>query len=113
MEDETLDESVGVSAHAGFPNAATDNSLSSLNLHQLLIKRPLSTFFMRLHGNDWQRRGIYDNDLIIVDRALVARPTDLVIWWQADNFMVSTPAQVPAATPTWGVVTSIIHQLRP
>ncbi len=102
----------GVSEHAGFPNPATDNLLEDLSLQQLLIKHPVSTFFLRVRGSEWEGQGIFDGDIAIVDRALTARKSDLVIWWQGDNFVISKQAKKPDDCPAWGVVTSIIHQCR-
>jgi len=105
---------VGVSVHAGFPNPAADKSLGSLDLNQLLIQHAASTFLFRLRGNDWEDLGIFDEDIAIVDRALGARKNDLVIWWenQTDGFAISKYKDLEADANVWGVVTSVIHQLR-
>ena len=102
----------GVSEKTGFPNAATDTSLTSLDITKLLIQNPSSTFFMRLRGGGWEDRGVFDNDVVVVDRALAAHPTDLVIWWGGESFGLSKPGGVPEDTEVWGVVTTIIHQTR-
>jgi SOS-response transcriptional repressor LexA len=109
LDDQKL---TGVSEHTGFPNAGTDSSLSSLDLAKLLIQNPSSTFFMRLRGDQWQDRGVYDGDVVVIDRALVAKPTDLVIWWGGEAFAIGKPLHVPKDTEVWGVVTTIIHQTR-
>lgn len=95
-------KSKGISIKDGFPNAATDTSLKSLDLNQLLIQHPISTFFM----------SISDKKIAIIDRALKAQKNDLVIWWEGEEFVVSPLHQVPLDTPVWGVITSIIHQYR-
>ena|SRR5882762_1395349 len=110
IDDQKLE---GVSEKTGFPNAGTDTSLTSLDLAKLLIQNPSSTFFMRLRGNEWQDRGIYDEDVVVIDRALVPRATDLVIWWGGESFAIGAPKKVPEDTKVWGVVTTIIHQTRP
>ncbi len=110
---EPVDESVGTSVHMGFPNAAVDTRLTGLDISQLLIKRPHSTFFMRISGNQWSRDGIFDGDIAIIDRALNPQVTDLVVWWQEDNeFAISLFSRVRKGCPVWGVVTNIIHQFR-
>lgn len=108
------EEQQGVSVHAGFPNPATDKSLRSLDLNQLLIEHSVSTYYFRIRGNNWQDVGIMDGDIAIVDRALNARPTDLVIWWREgdDGFSVSTTKDIPKDVSSWGVVTATIHQFR-
>lgn len=102
----------GVSVHDGFPNAATDSSLQSLDLNQLLIRHSLSTFFMRLAGSEWQDMGIFAGDILIIDRALKPQANDLVIWWQGESFTLTPCHAAPPQTPIWGVVTAAIHQFR-
>lgn len=102
----------GVSEKTGFPNAGTDTSLSSLDLGKLLIQNPSSTFFMRLRGNTWENRGVYDGDVAVIDRALFPLPADLVIWWGGESFALGKSSDVPEEIEIWGVVTNIIHQLR-
>lgn len=104
----------GVSEHTGFPNPATDTSLRSLDLNQLLIAHSTSTYFFRVRGNSWENAGVFDGDLAIIDRALDARKTDTVIWWNADTdtFNISSYRTVPSGATVWGVVTSTIHQHR-
>lgn len=102
----------GVSIHAGFPNPASDDLLQGLSLQQLLVPRPLSTFFWRVRGNEWEEQGIFDGDIAIVDRALEPHRQDLVVWPTNDNFCISKPATVPEDKEVWGVVTAIIHQFR-
>jgi DNA polymerase V len=110
-----LDElkQAGVSEKTGFPNAGTDTSLTSLDLAKLLIQNPSSTFFMRLRGSSWEDRGVYDNDIVVIDRALAAKPADLLIWWGGDNFVMGRLAEVPDEIEVWGVVTTVIHRYRP
>lgn len=109
IDDQKLD---GVSEKTGFPNAGTDSSLTSLDLAKLLIQNPWSTFFMRLRGDEWQDRGVYDGDVVVVDRALAPRATDLVIWWGGETFAIGPPKHVPEDTEAWGVVTTVIHRYR-
>ena len=105
-------KTAGVSEHTGFPNAGTDSSLSSLDLARLLIQNPSSTYFMRVRGHAWDERGIFDDDVLVIDRVLQARATDLVVFWDEDAFAIGRPHQVPEDTEVWGVVTTVIHQYR-
>jgi hypothetical protein len=102
----------GVSVHDGFPNPATDSSLQLLDLNQLLIRHRISTYFMRIAGSDWRELGVFSGDIAIIDRALKPKNNDLVIWWEGESFRLSPKHAVPLDTPTWGVVTSTIHQFR-
>lgn len=91
----------GVSVHDGFPNAATDGALQPLDLHQLLIKNPISTFFVR--GG---------TDILVVDRSLIPRPTDQIVWSHDGELHASALTQMPTGAETWGVITARITQLR-
>jgi len=104
----------GVSVHYGFPNPAADKTLESLDLHQLLVQRPISTFLFRITGADWQDLGIFDGDIAVVDRALSPRKTDIAAWWDNDRgeFRLSYYRDLPADGQVFGVITSTVHQFR-
>ncbi len=109
-EDELADS--GVSIHTGFPNAGVGSHARQLDLVRLLIKHPASTFLMKLDSNEWQDRGIFAGDIIVVDRALDPRRNDLVIWWEGESFYISHFESVAVDAVIWGVVTTTIHQFR-
>lgn len=113
MREEEQHESVSI--HMGFPNPAADKGVGSLDLHQLLVQRPASTFLFRIAGDQWQDRGIFHNDIAVIDRALDPRKTDLVVWWQehTGTFQISSYTTMPADSTIWGVVTGTVHQFRP
>ena len=114
MDSLEINNTDGVAVHAGFPNAGGDDSIQSLSLQQLLVPRPISTFYFRLRGQDWIKFGIFDGDLLVIDRGLDATAQDLVVWWRADQpgFAVGHYGQLPAQAEVWGCVTNIIHRLR-
>lgn len=101
-----------ITEHTGFPNPATDRDITSLDLSNLLIKHPASTFFMEIDGNAWEQRGIYKGDIAIVDRAIIPKHLDLVIWWDETDFRISPYHKLPVGTRVWGVITSTIHRYR-
>lgn len=98
--------------HRGFPNAATDVSLQALDLNQLLIQNPVSTFMMRIAGNDFRGQGIFHGDLVIIDRAMNPKQNDLVAWLNSDEFAISPRHRLSEEALVWGVVTSVIHEFR-
>jgi DNA polymerase V len=55
---------------AGFPNPADDYMDKRLDLNEHLIKHPAATFYCRVSGESMQDIGIFDGDLLIVDRAV-------------------------------------------
>lgn len=95
------DAAESVSEHRGFPNAATDSNIISLDLSTLLIKHPASTFLMRV-----------GDDIIVVDKALEPRPHDVVVWWDEEEYALSRFRKLPANVQPWGVVTSHIRRYR-
>jgi len=107
-------EPTGISIHTGFPNPAADTSLHGLDLNHLLIQHSASTYFFRVRGNAWEAIGIFDGDIALIDRALDPRRSDTVIWWNKDSeqFNISALSAMPKDATLWGVITSIIHQLR-
>ena len=100
----------GVSVHAGFPNPGADHRLRSLDLNQLLIKQPNSTFMFRIRGEEGSTQGIFDGDLAVVDRGINPRPTDFVLWHDGEHFKLSRPARVSEGATTWGVITAVVRQ---
>lgn len=105
-------DDVGVSVHAGFPNPAADRSLEVIDLHKLLVKQPTSTFFMRIDGNDWEDRAIFDGDIVVIDRSLNPRKSDLVIVSKDDSFLITPCSNIPEESTLFGVVTAAVHRYR-
>lgn len=101
-----------VSVHSGFPNPASDRNLAEVDLHRLLVKQPTSTFFMRIEGDDWEERSIFNNDVVVIDRSLNPRKSDLVIATKDDEFLITPFTKLPAESTLWGTVTAVIHQYR-
>ncbi|MGL6227324.1 MAG: LexA family protein [Thermoguttaceae bacterium] len=64
---------------AGFPSPAENSVGEHLDLSGYLVARPESTFFMRVSGDSMIGAGIFDGDLLIVDRSLVPSSGDIVI----------------------------------
>lgn len=64
---------------AGFPSPAEDFFQERLDLNSYLIKHPASTFFVKVEGDSMVDAGIYNNDLLIVDRSLTPKENSIVI----------------------------------
>lgn len=104
--------SSGVSVHAGFPNPAADRRLRGLDLNELLVERPSSTFIFRIRGQEGTTQGIFDGDIAVVDRAASPRPMDYILWHDGAGFKLSRPSRVTEGAVQWGVITAVIHQYR-
>lgn len=72
-------ERVAGRATSGFPSPAEEVAEASLDLHALLVRRPAATFFLRMRGDAMRRAGVYEGDLLVVDRSLRPTPGRLVV----------------------------------
>lgn len=55
---------------AGFPSPAEDHLGDTLDLNELLVRRPAATFYVRVRGESMIGAGIFDGDILVVDRSL-------------------------------------------
>ncbi|CAA9891582.1 DNA polymerase V, subunit D [Candidatus Methylobacter favarea] len=114
---------------AGFPSPADDDIQKTLDLNELLIKKPAATFFVRAQGESMLGAGIHPNDILVVDRSLEPVAGKIVICALNGELTVKRLArengqwQLKADNPAyadialheafelviWGVVTTVIH----
>ena len=73
---------------AGFPSPAEGCLQRPIDLNELLVTNPPSTFMFRVEGHSMIGAHIHDGDLVIVDRALEARDKDIVLAVIDDEFTV-------------------------
>lgn len=117
---------------AGFPNPAEDAHSFALDLNELVVKHPASTFYVRVEGDSMQGAGILTGDMAVVDRSLQPRHRDIVIGvvdgeftlkrFKKDGNLIWLVPENPAYKPIalhdvidaqiWGVVTHIIRSYR-
>jgi DNA polymerase V len=64
---------------AGFPSPALDHMDQKISLDALLDVSAPHTYIVRVSGDSMQGAGIFDADLLIVSRALPAKPGDVVV----------------------------------
>ena len=116
--------------HAGFPSPAEDHSDLSLDLNDYLVKHPAATFYVYAKGDSMINSGIYDGDLMIVDRSLDPKSNSIVIavidgeftvkkikkinsklYLQPNNALYK-PIQITSNMDfiIWGIVTYVIHK---
>lgn len=65
--------------HAGFPSVAQDYFISDFSFDENVITHPETTFAVRVAGDSMRGAGIFDGDLLLVDRSLEAQNGDVVI----------------------------------
>lgn len=118
--------------HAGFPSVAQDYFDGDFSLDEHIIMHPDTTFIVTVAGDSMQNAGIWDGDLLVVDRALDPQDGDVVVAVLDDELTVKrlvmhghTPVLHPEnpAYPDfipspdqdlliWGVVTGNYHWQR-
>lgn len=63
----------------GFPSPAADYVEQRIDLNELLVSHPSSTYFVKAAGDSMNEAGINDGDLLVVDSARTADHGDIVI----------------------------------
>jgi len=63
---------------AGFPSPA-DDLHETFDLVSHIVRHPTATFFMRVAGDSMTGAGIFDGDLLVVDRSLEVQTGDIVV----------------------------------
>jgi DNA polymerase V len=96
---------------AGFPSPAEDLGAQRIDLAQLLIKHSQATYFLRASGHFMTEAGIFDGDILVVDRAIKPRNTHIVVAIVDGDFTVKQLYQragrmkLKAANPTYADIT--------
>ena len=119
-------------AGAGFPSPATDYIEEDVDLNVHLIKNVPATFVIRVQGKSMTDVGIYDGDLLVVDKSLKPKNFSTVVANVHDelvvkNFVKTKDEQFLTSGSKkiedkiiinnesdiliWGVVTYVIHSV--
>ena len=113
----------------GFGAAADDYMERGIDLNEQLIKNKPATFFFRMRGDAMKDAGIFDNDILIVDRSLKLMTGKIIVSILNGELLVrrfhknfSSAFLIPenkrykdinlsqfAEFSVWGVVTYVIH----
>ena len=120
------------SVHAGFPSPAEGYEEERIDINDIIITNPPSTFYVRVKGNSMIDANIHDGDILVVDKSLEARHNDIVIavvdgeftvktLFKQDNILKLIPANNEFSDilfnegqelQIWGVVCYIIYKVR-
>ena len=119
-------------AGAGFPSPATDYIEEDIDLNIHLIKNVPATFIIRVQGKSMTDVGIYDGDLLVVDKSLKPKNFSTVvanvhdelvvknfIKEKDEQFLTSGSKRIEnkiiinseSDVSVWGVVTYVIHSV--
>jgi DNA polymerase V len=116
---------------SGFGAAADDYAERGIDLNEQLIRNKAATFLMRVNSDAMTGAGIYNGDVIIVDRSIEAKSGKVVVAVLNGEMLVRrleqsfgkvrllpetkklAPIDVDPAVEfsVWGVVTYVIHPL--
>ena len=116
---------------AGFPSPADDHLDNPLNLNDLLVKHAAATFLVRATGHSMRGIGIFNNDILVVDRSetpingcvviaaidgeclvKIYRHEKKQFWLEAANpNFPNIPVDENTGLEIWGVVTGVVRQL--
>lgn len=117
---------MAVETTASFPNPAQDYYEGPVSLDRHLIKRPASTFVIRVGSDALREMGIHTGDELLVDRALRPQPGRvMVVVHEGEHrlgrfeviggraVLVTDLEEIPltADVEPWGVATVVIHHL--
>lgn len=64
---------------AGLPDLTSEEVEETLDLNELLIKRPSTTFLLRVNGSSMINAAIFHGDILIVDRSIAPSNGKIVI----------------------------------
>jgi repressor LexA len=64
---------------AGLPEAVDDADAEALTIDDYLIERPSSTVLIRVKGDSMMDAGIFDGDLVVVEKRPSAHKGDIVV----------------------------------
>lgn len=122
----------GCAVSAGFPSPADDHLDKKLDLNELLIENPAATFFVRATGDSMEPAGIFDGDILIVDRSIKAKNGRVIVavvngeltvkrvqHYGLKTFLAADNTKYPPIEITefcelhcWGVVIHVLHKMR-
>ena len=117
---------------AGFPSPAEQYAENPLDLNEFMIRNAPATFYVRVAGDSMNGAGIFDGDVLVVDKSVPASYGDIVIAALDGEFTVKylrkrgTSAMLEAANPKyapivftaemelriWGVVTGLVRKYK-
>ena len=97
---------------AGFPSPAEDLGAKRIDILEKLIKHPQATYQMTVRGESMRDAGIFDGDVILIDRAISPRNGHFVVAIVDNEFVYKKywqragQVKLKAANPTYPDIVS-------
>jgi len=119
------------SVSAGYPSPLSEQAKELVDINSHLIRNEIASYIFRVQGNAMIDAGIFDGDVLVVDRSLEPKNNDIVLVTLNNDFIVKRLHQLDGITKlvsenpiypplvikekddfaVWGVVTNSIHKL--
>jgi DNA polymerase V len=119
------------SVPAGYPSPLDEQAKELVDVNSHLIRNEIATYIFCVKGNAMTDAGIFDGDVLVVDRSIEPKHNDIVLVTLNNEFIVKrlhqraglikliseNPIYPPLVIKEkddfgiWGVVTNSIHKL--
>ena len=119
------------SVPAGYPSHLAEQAKELVDINSHLIRNEIATYIFRVKGNAMIDAGIFDGDVLVVDRSIELKDNDIVLATLNNEFIVKrlyqqaglvkiiseNPIYPPIVIKqnddfaVWGEVTNSIHKL--
>lgn len=96
----------------GFPSPAQGYEDKPFDLNSLYIRHPSATVFMTVDSNRYTKLGIYNGDLLIIDRAKNVKENSLVVYACDSDFFIGRVFSIKDECQITGVITHVIHTVK-
>ena len=96
----------------GFPSPAQGYEDTIFDLNSLYIKHPAATIFMKVDTDRYRTMGIYNGDLLIVDRSVNITSTSLVVYENEGDFVIGKVCNIEKEVQITGAIINVIHTVK-
>ena len=76
------------SVPAGYPSPITEQAKELVDINSQLIRNEIATYIFRVKGNALIDAGIFDGDVLVVDRSIEPKNNDIVLATFNNEFIV-------------------------
>ena len=80
---------IDLTVQCGFPSPAADYAENDLSLNDYFVKNKDATFVIEARGDSMVDAGIYEGDILIIDRSIEPRRGDIVLAYLQGDFTLN------------------------
>ncbi len=100
----------------GFPSPAQGYEQKGIDFNNILIKHPSATVVMKIESSNYVNMGIFNGDILVIDRAKRITPNSLVVYESEGHFVLGRVYKIKKypeqETIVTGAVTHVIHTVK-